>query len=427
MTAEALHESSSAAENSSPLTDLRHRAMRLSSTCELFRALIPDKNPLSETPKRLAEIEALWERASLTDLSAVKVVEEIRTRIEVLERETLDAESRWPMASFRFAFDERKLAAAWALDFAELLAVDLAGSQERRERIEFLITRLISFAGDDGNTNLLRPEEAKPIIERVSKHRASDESRAKAIAFFHEANTRLEGYLAVEEIFDGGLLLDLQGYRRAVGRDILDPEIMFASAAINVAIGRKLYYLARLEGLPAGELNLRLQKLDSKLRAIFREARILDQQAPQRFARVIDEKPVANAEAVRHPARTRSGRWLFAAFQLSVIAAAVVVLGSFWWSHRETTRNLSPAETAKISEYLASASVAGGEDASHPRLLVGSMRADWMLLSRHERRREAKKLLDELVRRRMQGAMIFDPDGHQLLLQTEGARVVVLE
>lgn len=402
--------------------DLCARMYRVRAAFLVHKGLAEKENPLELIAQRLDLVEAWWnELVGTVDDRRSKLADQIAVLVEEIEHDALEADAGVPMSSFRLSFDETKLSYESAFAYTQFLALHLG---ERRDRIEFMVTRMLSRPGAGGPV-IVPPEEAKPLLEALTPRRATPDSRRTAIAFLHEAMGRLIRCSAIDEIFDSGLMIDLQGYKRTLGDDFLDPEILYALAALNVTLTERLQFLVAQEGLPPGELRVRFAKLDAKLRSIFKDTRIFDSPTSKRYGAMTGKLGATlppQPSAARRSPSTAPTRYRAA---LRLIAAVIVIAGGVSagreaWLRRDTMQPLRPSEAKAISTALVSADVSGG-------VLIGRVGPDWQLLSLDERRKAARELRDAIKARGLRAALVFDPIGTRQIIHVEGSSVVSVE
>lgn len=406
------------------------RIRRLHGAFAVHAGLFGDANPLAGIGQRLGEIEAWWARlVASAGQARSPLADQIDVLVKEVEHEVLETDARIEMAAFRLVFDESKMTFEQAYVYAQLLAVDITGHASRRDRVEFLVARMLSKASADGPV-AISWEEAAATLEGLSSHRATEESGRSAVKFFHEAMSRLEQCTDVDEVFDSGLLLDLQGYKRALGADLLDPRILYSSTLLNNSITRRLRFLVGLEGLPPAALAVRYQKLDQKLREIFRDTRVFHSPVAARYGALQEQATKRLTLAPRARQLDPIPSVPTARRILRLLGALVILAGGGAgardaWLRRDTLEPLSRSEVERLSPHLATASIARRPD--EPAVLVGTVRVEWNLLSLDERRRASRELRDALEERGVRAALIMDAEQRDLVVQIDEFGAMVVE
>src|SRR5205823_5713519 len=111
---------------------------------------------------------------------------------------------------------------------------------------------------------------AMPILESISRRRATTAARLSAERWLHDVMNRVQSASAVDEVFSTGLLLDLKVFKRSLGEDLADPSILHAVVMLNLEILARLDFLAESEGLPPGEVGFWFWKIDLQLQRVLR-------------------------------------------------------------------------------------------------------------------------------------------------------------
>lgn len=164
---------------------------------------------------------------------------------DVLARQMLALDDDLPATALRARFRRELLTEEDVHGYARLLA-SVPPTPERAERLELLLTRLLTRELPDGQLELLPDQDfVRSLAAVVGSHGTDDETRARAVAFFTDAARRLSGLEGVQDLFSSGLHHDLHSFKASLGDARLDPAVIYASLLLDVALAN---HIARLGG-----------------------------------------------------------------------------------------------------------------------------------------------------------------------------------
>jgi hypothetical protein len=239
---------------------------------DLLSGILPDSdegNALEATRVRLAEAFnalVLKEGDALAD-----EVRRLESEVLSFERALEELDRTIPMAWFREHFDASQASSVALADYASLLCRYVGDSPLRLDRIQFLLTRLISF--------FMRPEDASTarrialLGEALPHVDVDDASRDRAVAFLEHAARRVSSFGRISEVIASGFFLDVRGYKLSLRQKLLDPAIMAAAIELNEAINDNLRRLAEADAPAGKELEAHLAEVDAHIKSIFTQLR----------------------------------------------------------------------------------------------------------------------------------------------------------
>lgn len=263
-----------------PLARIHDRALCILDSINVFRTIgIADDD---ETLRMAAtyyaacnkEFELLAAENAAEDPAVLALVEEA---VEVAELAVFKLDSTVPMDVFNKRFHDGLLPQSLMAHFARLLATRPLGTHGRRDRFEFLATRLLRRPLGLGAYVLANREEVGPLLGYLipKDRRLSDAKiREAAVAYFEEVRERIFNIDRVDDIFESGLYLDIFGYKISLSDDILDPDIIYAAAAVNVTLSNRIFELVVKPDSPVtmDEVREKFTTQEIEVRKIYEEA-----------------------------------------------------------------------------------------------------------------------------------------------------------
>lgn len=137
--------------------------------------------------------------------------------------------------------------------YGRLLASRRLPAGPRRDRFEWLATHLLTARDEAGVLVAISKESALPVLQHLIgglQHRPDPKELHEAVAYLKEAREKLREFTSHEEFFDSGYFLDVHGYRVSVRDQLLNPDFLYLSAALNADIENVLNgWIAELEKL----------------------------------------------------------------------------------------------------------------------------------------------------------------------------------
>jgi hypothetical protein len=279
-----------------------------------------------------------------------------------------------------------------------------AATLPRIDRIEFIVTRLLTRELDDGQLEALPQAEAFAVLTRLDLGVTADSAqRDDAVAFFLDAARRLSACTSVESVLSAGLYGEVQAHKRALHQQRLDPAILFASVLLSAAITNHLLRFAGAEGIARRTLLSRVASTDVDVdRILAARDDVVLVPRPRRYRLIFTDGTRRRAPLVF----------------LALAAAAVVFSGPAEVNELST---VPPRLTVALSPLLRSAEVSNG---SSPRVLFAQIDVDaWAALGPAERRARATELAAALDTQGIRAALVYD--NGSLVVQVENGVVVL--
>jgi hypothetical protein len=325
-----------------------------------------------------------------------------------------DIDAAMPMSWFRERFarigdnrvDEEMSAAS--LSNAAAFLGRRARDISRIDRIEFIVSRLLTRELPDGQLEALPPGEFFELLDQlaISAHADAD-TREKAVKFCLSVAQRLQEATSIESLLAGGAYLELQGYKKSLREQRLDPAILSACVLVSVAITNRLVRLAAVEGLGQRALLARVASTEISAESI--------------LSAVEETEAVPVPQTSPKPARQRDDPRvrLAAACVASVVAWILSAPGG----PSAIQEEIPQERCGTISLVLQSATISDG---SPPRLLVGRVHpTKWAALKPDERRRAAEALVRGA--REEQAATALFYSGERLVALIEDGEVTWID
>jgi len=212
-------------------------------------------------------VNGLFERAIRGD-EIEAILADTEREIMRLERTLITVEQSLPTRVFRRRFHPHDHSWSMLTRYAEFISRHHTDDAAGRERIEVVVNRLLEDPDSDEIGALIPRDDAGDLLELLAKNvRVSDDVRNGAIGHFAATETKLAGYDDLDSIFDGGVFVDLHGLKISLGRALLDPDILYASAQLNLTLTAKLAQLAGDEPLDA--IDARIEVAEQRARRVF--------------------------------------------------------------------------------------------------------------------------------------------------------------
>lgn len=218
----------------------RHRT--LLDAVDILQRIFPQDDLLG--PIRTA-LEAL-------DLEIVRVAAGVSTeaqdariaaQLERIEHATLAADATIPMLPFRSRVDVDALPRDGAERYAIFLARHLGGDTDRRDRVDLLVTRLVSEDDGQGGRRMRDRSRVAAFLRMLGADAGlQPASRAASVRFLEAQRARVEAAESMDALFEDGLYANVYGHKVALGQGFLDPDVLWASSELNVAIGNRVSF-----------------------------------------------------------------------------------------------------------------------------------------------------------------------------------------
>lgn len=353
----------------------------------------------------------------------------LESGVEKLEQMLEKLDGHIPMGWFREHFDASQASSVALADYATLLGRHANDEQSRLDRVQFLLTRLVSF--------FVSPEEDSPALRRQLLAEALPPptlpaaTREAVVTFCHDAIRRLGTFTRLKELIDSGFFVDVRGYKLSLRQQLLDPDVMTAVIELNEATSSTLDRLAEAEAevVPGAALEEHLAEVDLRIKSIFKQLRVDESDKTQKFEQWLKasaegkpgtKRPRLTAEELMsiRPNRREDRRLV-----LGAIALVLVLVMLFRLPTAQKLHILTPPECAELSPLIVSGAAAP-ENA--PRIFIGAIdKARWALMDAAERQDAALELARHVQARGWVAATVMLEE--QVVIQIEDGNLLVVQ
>ncbi len=348
----------------------------------------------------------------------------LESNVSVVEQKLEALEAQIPMGWFRAHFDPSHASSVALADYATLLGRNAGVDPSRLDRIQFLLTRLVSF--------FVSPEDDTPgrrrqlLAEALPPPSLAPATREAVVAFCHDAIRRLGSFTRLKELIDSGFFVDVRGYKLSLRQQLLDPDVMTAVIELNEATSATLSRLAEAEQQQGTELEQHLAEVDLRIKAIFAQLRDDESEKIKEFEdwlerskgdRAAGRAPGAREFLALHANRREDKRLLLGAVALILLLVMIFRLPSTGALHE-----LSPAECAALSPLI----VSGAITEKTPAIFVGTVdKSRWALMDAASRSEVALELARQVNQRGWSAATVMLEE--QVVMQIESGNVLVVQ
>lgn len=395
----------------------------------LISPLIPNTAEHEELEALSGSLEAGFNALVLLDgLALEDALRALESGVQTLEQKLEALDGQIPMGWFREHFDASQASSVALADYATLLGRYAGVDPARLDRIQFLLTRLVSF--------FVSPEDDSPALRRQLLAEALPPptlpatTREAVVAFCHDAIRRLGTFTRLKDLIASGFFVDVRGYKLSLRQQLLDPDVMTTVIELNEATSATLDRLAEAEQAQGKALEEHLAEVDLRIKAIFKQLRVDESEKTQQFEDWL-KRSAAERAAGQRPRRLR-GRD-FMAIRANpredkrlILGAIALVLGLvmlFRLPHAQKLRTLTPDECAQLSPLVVSGAAAP-QDA--PRIFVGAIdKSRWALMDGPSRRDVALELARQVAARGWVAATVMLEE--QVVIQIEDGNVLVVQ
>lgn len=376
--------------------ELRRRLRTVVEAAGILRRIVPADDLLAPVEAACLALGPELERVTAAGVGREPLpadLEALDEKLGAVESALLAADAAVPMLLFRKRFDLDALSPAAVGRYAAFLAAHLGSDAERRDRIDLLVTRMVSERDEAGRTRMREKTEVAAFLRQVSGgQRLPEDRRTRAVRFFAEQVARLvrlDGPLAV---FDSGLYGETYAFKLSLREGYLDPDVLYAAASFNVSLGR---YQSIHRSVSRNALADAARRVKSEVQSVFTTERVrAAETATQRYERSrMVEKAAARTGRVTVAARHKP---LPLARVVRVAAAVLVVAGGAYvlsGLHRSRQTVVDPTDLASLSPVLASGRTIEGAST----VFVGAVDATrWKALDADARRETAHEIAGRL-------------------------------
>ena len=386
-----------------------------SATAQLLIA-VEDKLTAGSGAKR--EDNALKSPERFLSDAPREKLDQVERVLVAVEDKLLLLDDLVPPTAFRSRIEGRDHSRTVLARYARLLASRHFPAGQRRDRFEWLATRLLTTREADGHLAMLPKDRARVVLQHLiggmPDRAAPDE---EAIAHLQDAITKLDEIQSAQEFFDSGFYLDNHGYKVSMRDQLLAPDFLYLSVAFGAKVENRLEeWIRGVDGHQPGQERSATSNAREGIRRLLEEqeravdeifgamrgsaqpAEVVERKPPPKKAAPEPETSLADRIAERIPIRIAMDRQTAA-----VGALAVVILGVLAWV-LITTRTVDvgqatsvPLTTEELQAYspmlLRGYLVTSGDD----RTLQASIRdTAWATLSKEARFGAANSLTRNL-------------------------------
>ncbi|MEW5737721.1 MAG: hypothetical protein AB1938_02280 [Myxococcota bacterium] len=329
-----------------------------------------------------------------------------------------------PMGWFREHFDASQASSVALADYASLLGRHVGDSPLRLDRIQFLLTRVVSFflAPEDSSTARRREllAEALPRIE------LDEASRQTAVTFLRDAAARVASFKRLSELTSSGFFVDVRGYKLSLRHKLLDPDVMAAAIELNEAVNDNLRRLAEADAPAGKEIEAHLAEVDQQIKALFQALREDETATQQRFdswLRRNAEKRAKKKAAEKAFKPAGKAKKVDRRLVMGGVLAALLLVMWIRWPGGSNLQDLPAGDVAYLCPVLKSGGVGPPKS---PKIFIGQVdQARWATMSLSARRETADNLARRLKERGLlAGTVLME---QQVVVQIEQGKVLLVQ
>lgn len=378
----------------------RRASERFRSLCRVSRllaALVPETDEGADLLATEQALEPKFNALATLDQAALEdEVRRLDSQLLQFEKKLEALDGGIPMRWFRDHFDAARASSVALTDYANLLGRHVTDNSQRLDRIQFLLTRVISFFVSPHEHD---PERRRALLAEALPPASIDEtSRQRAVAFLQDAALRVAGFESLSSLVNSGFFVDVRGFKLSLRQKLLDPEVMASAIELNEKISDNLHRLAAADAPAERALKNHLDEVDQHLKAIFDKLREDESLSHVRF-----EEWLANTAQRRSAATPIAKKKEKAPLRiprpvtLFVLLVAAIFFARSRWPQSASVRPMSRQEVAAVSSILISGALAPAEA---PRLFIGEIDKErWLSMSVRQRRQAAETLAERLANR----------------------------
>ncbi len=391
----------------------------------LIEPLVAATAEYEELEKLLGATEAGFNALVLLEGDAFDdSLRRLESNVSVLEQKLEALDAQIPMGWFRAHFDASRASSVALADYATLLGRHAGVDPTRLDRIQFLLTRLVSFfvsAEDD------TPARRRQLLaEALPPPTLGSSTREAVVAFCHDAIRRLGSFTRLKELIDSGFFVDVRGYKLSLRQQLLDPDVMTAVIELNEATSATVARLAEAEQLQGTELERHLAEVDLRIKAIFAQLREDESEKTRQFEDWLErskgDRAAGRAPGAREFMALHANRREDKRLVLGAIALILMLVMLFRSPHEAQLNELGLAECAALSPLI----VSGATTQTVPAIFVGSVdKSRWALMDTASRSAVALELARQVNARGWSAATVMLEE--QVVMQIESGNVLVVQ
>lgn len=261
----------------------------------LISPLVPGTPELEELDALAKATEAGFNALVLVDgAKQATALAQLESSVQQLEKKLEEIDAKIPMGWFREHFDASQMSSVALADYATLLGRHVGDESSRLDRIQFLLTRLMSF--------FISPEDDSPLRRRLLLAEALPPptlpaaARAAVVTVCREATRRLRTFVTLKDLIGSGFFADVRGYKLSLRRQqLLEPDVMAAVIELNEATSATLDRLAEVEHEVGKASKEHLSQVDLRVKTFFKQLRVDESDQTERFEAWLKRTAVARA------------------------------------------------------------------------------------------------------------------------------------
>lgn len=413
------------------------RLLALNDAVEIVQAAKPDARGLDDVVSKRDELDQ-----TLTALRQVSDPEKFagsisgfEAELDLAEARLMRVDSQVPIPLLRRVFQVRDFPEHSIARYVSVLVRHIDEDPERRDRVDFLATRLFSEKLENGRLRMRPYAEVHNILRALIPDTDVAVAHGEAVAFFRDAIRRLQDLKTLQQLFDSGFYVDVRGYKISLREEFLDPDVLYAAAELNTAIHNRMQDYADAEGVDSGAIRERVRAAEREVKGIFEGVDEVEVERHARFdqqrLRAVEEvkkaprkkKPIAKRDTVVGTTSVSAGR------VVALIALMVVVVagGGFWITKlvipSNTLVETDPVELGEIHPLLEKGTFSQGKDSQ---VFIGHLTSSkWLVMPKAERIEVAETIADTLYESGVEDAIVYRDN--VLAIQIDSATVVMVE
>jgi hypothetical protein len=344
--------------------EVYERLQAVRDSLDILEAVTSNRMDLGRLRTACAKLEADIGKMT-AGASAADEVARAKAALTEIESAFLALDQALPMQAFR---DNPGLASckpAALTRYATLLARNI-DDPDRRDRLDFLVARLVAPPGPDGRRVARNRQEANLVLHAISGGRQCPaDQRQAVIDALRVARGRVEATKDPSDLFKTGLYSEIYAYKLTLREAFLDPDVLYAAAEYAAAVANLLAEWRRDE---AASLNAQVTAAQTEARDALRgpETQLVQQpvETHARFERSRQEK-----RAIAAPVRARLSiptasigvSW----GAVALVAGVFFLIGGVYWmasrSSPQPATTLPNHEATSRAAWIVSGRVYGSE------------------------------------------------------------------
>ena len=189
--------------------------------------------------------------------------------VRYAEDRLLKQDAELSMVQFRLELDAKSHEPQSIEQYVSLLARHRLWTGHRRDRFDFLITRLLWL--DRAVPMVLPYQNVRIMLQRLCAQTSVDTATwTAAVALFKKTQDKVQRFTDLDDALDSTFYTDVRRQKMQLGVQLLAPEILYASAELNMTITSRLHGLCQRQRRSSQELEVHFslvrKTLDAELK-----------------------------------------------------------------------------------------------------------------------------------------------------------------